>query len=239
MPFFTTNFGGDGGIPSLLTVDAQRGWDLNGQIDTAMEGAAVADYFYNPEGVGFGTEAAGAAGGASASLGAVGGVGLGLAIGQLIGGAISAYSQSKTASVVSKAQERVARANQKIAQLGAETALRTGESQVAQITYNAGQTKARQRAAFAANGVALGEGSVNDVLTTTDALKELDVRNTQMNALANSWNYRRQAISYGVKAQNAHTMSNYYDSNALGSAFGSLISNGGQVASSWYRYRGS
>ena len=146
---------------------------------------------------------------------------------------------SKTNSVVAKQQKRVDEANKAIAELGAESALRAGESQVAQITYKAGQTKARQRANFAANGVALGEGSVQEVLTNTDVLKELDVRTTQMNALADAWGYKRQAAGFGAQASVAGTMSNYYKKSAVGNGLASLIEGGASVAERWYNLLGN
>ena len=231
---YTTSLGG---MPSLLTMDLSKGWDLNAQVEQAMSALDSSSAFLNPEGVEL--PATGASGAEGALGGALGGASIGLAIGSMINSGVNAYMTSKTNSVVAKQQKRVDEANKAIAELGAESALRAGESQVAQITYKAGQTKARQRANFAANGVALGEGSVQEVLTNTDVLKELDVRTTQMNALADAWGYKRQAAGFGAQASVAGTMSNYYKKSAVGNGLASLIEGGASVAERWYNLLGN
>ena len=231
---YTTSLGG---MPSLLTMDLSKGWDLNAQVEQAMSALDSSSAFLNPEGVEL--PAAGASGAEGALGGALGGASIGLAIGSMINSGVNAYMTSKTNSVVAKQQKRVDEANKAIAELGAESALRAGESQVAQITYKAGQTKARQRANFAANGVALGEGSVQEVLTNTDVLKELDVRTTQMNALADAWGYKRQAAGFGAQASVAGTISNYYKKSAVGNGLASLIEGGASVAERWYNLLGN
>ena len=231
---YTTSLGG---MPSLLTMDLSKGWDLNAQVEQAMSALDSSSAFLNPEGVEL--PATGASGAEGALGGALGGASIGLAIGSMINSGVNAYMTSKTNSVVAKQQKRVDEANKAIAELGAESALRAGDSQVAQITYKAGQTKARQRANFAANGVALGEGSVQEVLTNTDVLKELDVRTTQMNALADAWGYKRQAAGFGAQASVAGTMSNYYKKSAVGNGLASLIEGGASVAERWYNLLGN
>lgn len=237
---YTTSLGG---MPSLLTMDLSKGWNLNGQIGQSLDALSNSSAFLNPEGVALpslGASGSGAGGAAGGALGgALGGASLGVAIGSMINSGVNAYMTSKTNSVVAKQQKRVDEANKVIAELGAESALRAGESQVAQITYKAGQTKARQRANFAANGVALGEGSVQEVLTNTDVLKELDVRTTQMNALADAWGYKRQAAGFGAQASVAGTMSNYYKKSAVGNGLASLIEGGASVAERWYNLLGN
>lgn len=220
-----------GDIPSLFTMDLSKGWDLAGQVDQAMGSLGESSAFLNPEGVPL-PESSGA--GASTGMGVLGGVNLGLAIGQAVGGAFDAYTTSKTSSYVLKQQRKVLEANKAVAQMGAESAMRAGESQVAQITYEAGQRQAKQRTAFAANGVALDSGSAQDVQLSTEVLKQLDVRNTRLNALADAWGYKRQALGYGAQSSVAKMMSNYYNKSAIGSAVGSLIESGSSVSSRWY-----
>lgn len=219
-----------GDIPSLFTMDLSKGWDLTGQVDQAMSSLGESSALLNPEGVPLPESSGAGAGG----IGVMGGVGLGLAIGQAIGGAFDAYTTSKTSSYVLKQQRKVLEANKAVAQMGAESAMRAGESQVAQITYEAGQRRAKQRTAFAANGVALDGGSAQDVQLSTEVLKQLDVRNTRLNALADAWGYKRQALGFGAQASVAKTMSNYYNKSAIGSAVGSLLESGSSVSSRWY-----
>lgn len=237
MDMFSVNLGGDTG---LFTMDFTQGWNLFDQVGSSM-GTSLANL--NPAGVA--TPAAGAAGatagaGSSANnLGVVGGISMGLSIGQAIGGMFAAYTQSKTSKYIAEKQAQIMRDNQAIGQLGAESAFRAGEAQIAQLTYEAGQRKARQRTGYAASGVALGSGSAAEVMASTDVMKELDKNTASMNALANAWGYRRQAMGYGGQAGAMSAIGNYYGDSAIGSAVGSLLEDGGDVASRWYRLKGN
>ena len=88
-----------------------------------------------------------------------------------------------------------ARANMQIAELGAQSALQQGQQQVASQTLKAGQLKATQRAAMAANGIDLGEGNAVDVLASTEIMKDIDKEQITSNAIRNAWGYRTQGVS--------------------------------------------
>ena len=180
------------------------------------------------------------AGAAGSSFGnALGGASLGLSIGQAIGDIYGAFSSAKSMEAMLKSQERIAEHNRQRGQLAAESAWRAGESQIAQLTYKAGQVKAGQRAGYGASGVRVGQGSSAEVLASTDVMKEIDVANARMNALSAAWGYKNQAMQASLQGQQAGAMSGYMKQIGAGNAVGSLLDNGTEIASRWYKYFGS
>lgn len=178
----------------------------------------------------------GPSGGATGGQGVMGNVGLGASIGAAIGAAVSAFIGAKAQSYVLEKQAEINRLNQGRAQMGYESALRAGESQISKVTREAGAVKARQRASMAANGVSLGEGSAAELTATTEINKKLDVRTIQENALANSWGYSTKATQYGMLAQAQGMGSSYQDSTAFSQAIGTGLEKIGTVADKWYYY---
>jgi Tfp pilus assembly protein PilX len=178
------------------------------------------------------TPAAGAQG-----PGLMGNMSMGLSIGQAIGSVYSAFAQASATKYALNKQAQIMEDNRQIAQMGAESAFRAGEAQIAQLTYKAGQRKAAQRSSFAANGVALGNGSVAEVLASGDIMKEIDKDTAQMNALANAWGYKRQASQYAIQSGVAGIKAGA--TSGWGGAASGLLEHGTAVADRWYRYYGN
>ena len=166
---------------------------------------------------------------------ALGGASIGLAIGQAIGGMYSAWKGGKTLDYVMNKQAEISEQNRQMAQLSAESAMRQGEAAVAQLTYRAGQIKAKQRTAFASSGVVLGEGSTAEVTATTDIMKEMDKKTAEMNALSAAWGFKQQALQGGIYSG----MAGYAKSAKQSEGFSSLLDGGMTAADRWYRYFGA
>ncbi len=155
---------------------------------------------------------------------------------------------------------RIGDTNARILELGAQSVLRQGQSEVGRLTLQAGQLKSRQRVSLAANGIDLASASAQDILTSTDLMKEIDVSTIEANAMRSAWGYRNEAINAKVQASNASTQikmqalsdraqsvnfsNNAWASRAAGSAISpigsttmSLLGSAGNVASSWYQFR--
>ena len=191
-------------------------------VNTELENAAIQS---NPN-------APGAEGGSNV----LGNIGLGVSIGQAIGAAYSAYNTGRTLKYTLKKQAEVMKINQAKMQLNTEQALRSGESQIAALTIKAGALKAKQKTAMAANGIQVGSGSSAEVLATTDAMKKLDIRTAQENALAAAWGYQSKADNYATQARNLQSAANYQGATAVSSAIGSSLEKIGAVADKWYTY---
>ncbi len=185
--------------------------------------------------------AAGATGQQAAGAGSSvrGGIGLGSAIGQMIGSIYSAYSGSKLAGDLLKTQKHISENNAKIAQMGYESAMRAGESEIQKISMNAGALKAKQKASMAANGIKLGVGSAADVTASTEVMKKLDMNTAHQNALASAFGYSVRQSNYEgtAKAQGIAGSYNRTD-GATGMTIGSALEGIGQVADRWYKYFG-
>ncbi len=175
-------------------------------------------------------------GGASGVGNALGNFGTGLAIGQAIGAVVGAFISSKATSYVLDKQAEINEINKGRAQLGYESALRAGESQIGKITREAGAVKAKQRNAMAANGVSVGVGSSAEVLATTDANNELDVRTIQENAIANAWGYSSKATQYDMIASTQRMGAEYASDTAISSTIAKGLESVGTVADKWYYY---
>ncbi|OAE72607.1 hypothetical protein A7J71_11345 [Achromobacter insolitus] len=131
-------------------------------------------------------------------------------------------------------QAEVAANNAQIAEWQAQDAIRQGQEQEQQSRLRYASTKGTQRAALAANGVALDEGSAVDILASTDYMNASDASTIQANAARAAWGYRTQGANY---TDNANSLRAGASAISSGSAAGmSLLGSAGQVASSWYQY---
>lgn len=131
-------------------------------------------------------------------------------------------------------QADVAANNAQIAEWQAQDAIRQGQEQEQQSRLQYATTKSTQRAALAANGVALDEGSAVDILTSTDYMDEMDASTIQANAARSAWGYRTQGTNYSDNAKSLRAGAGALNS---GSAAGlSLLGSAGQVAQGWYQY---
>ena len=159
-------------------------------------------------------------------------------IGQ-IGGAVSSaagsYYGAATQKINLESQARMAEMNARISEMGAQSALSQGNKQAAALTLRAGQLKSSQRAAMAANGIDLGEGSAAEVQASTDTMKEIDKNQILVNALQSAWGYRMQGVNYQNEALMARA-------NARGIKPGvalatSLLGSATSVLGSWYQMK--
>ena len=146
--------------------------------------------------------------------------------------AIGSYSSASSQKSSLNYQAGIADINAHQAELNAQQELFKGNAAVAQSTARAGQVKGAQRAAMAANGIDLGEGSAVDVLTSTDLLKEQDTNTITANAVRAAWGQRTQATNYQnealTKRASADSISPFM------SAATSLLGSAGSVAASYY-----
>lgn len=114
--------------------------------------------------------------------------------------AIGSFGVTKHQNAIAQSQANIARLNAQLAMNQYENTLRAGEKQIQQVTMAAGRTRSSQRAALAANGVAIGEGSAAELQASTDIVKEIDVNQIKSNAFQQAWGYRMQAANYEGQA---------------------------------------
>lgn len=133
-------------------------------------------------------------------------MGYGSLIAQGVSNTINAFgslSVTKHNNSIAQAQANIARINAQTMMMQYEATLRANEKAVVQKTMAAGRAKSSQRAALAANGIAVGEGSAAELQASTDLVKEIEVNQMTSNALQNAWGYRMQAVNYQGAAMQA------------------------------------
>lgn len=151
---------------------------------------------------------------------------------QAAAGLVSAFggmSVTRHQNSIAKAQANIARINAQSMELQAQAVLRANESATVRKTMEAGQVKSAQRAALAANGVAVGEGSAAEVQASTDIVKEMDKNQMKENAVRNAWGYRMQAANYEGQALMAEA-----SKQSVGQNFAtSILNTASQVGSNY------
>ena len=147
-------------------------------------------------------------------------------------GAVSSYNNSKNAAKAYEAQAKVNENNAIIAGWQADDALKRGDRAAMRVRMQGNQVKGTQRAAMAANGVDLGEGSALHILADTDYFTDIDATTTLDNAAKEAWAIRNQAAGYQAEAS---LMSGRAAAESpMFAAAGSLLTSAGRVAGSWY-----
>ena len=159
---------------------------------------------------------------------------------QVAGGVTSAFGSYISATgqrANLNAQARIAESNARISELGAQAEVRDGQQRVAALTMRAGQLKSAQRAAIGANGIDMDVGSAAEVQQSGDVMKEMDRATLETQAARAAFGQRMQATNQ--RSQAAMARANASAINPA-MAFGtSLIGSAGNVAESWYRFKGS
>jgi hypothetical protein len=123
-----------------------------------------------------------------------------MGIGASAAGAImqagGAYQQAQGQRSSLQYQASVARANAALAGDQASDAIRNGQTAEGIQDLKTGQMIGTQRAHLAAAGVDLGEGSANDILSTTKYMGERDALQIHDNAMMQAWGYRTQQQNF-------------------------------------------
>jgi len=170
-------------------------------------------------------------------------IGIAGAIGQIAGayyGAKAQQYQLDSQAMSLQFQKDIAGINARQAEVTAQSILRAGEQQSAALTMKYGKAKGSQRAAMAASGGVIGEGSYQAVEATNDLMKEIDVLQINANTVRSAenartqgQNYKTQAAMYGISANNASASS--ASINPFAAAGTSLLTSATSYANTIYR----
>jgi hypothetical protein len=146
--------------------------------------------------------------------------------------AAGAYGEAKATKNSLLYEADVADQNAQISEWQGQDALHRGQLDEQSSRLQTAAVKGAQRAAMAANGVVVGEGSSNDVLSTTDYTGETDALAIRNNALRTAWGYSVQSTNYKDSARNLRQGAKQI--KPWLSAVSSLIGSASSVASSNY-----
>lgn len=146
--------------------------------------------------------------------------------------AVGSYFGAQAQKMALRGAADIADINAQYSERAAQQELLRGQEAVAAATQRAGQVKSAQRAALAANGVDLGEGSAAEILTSTDIAKELDANTLTANAVRAAWGQRIQGANSTNEAIGRRSSANLISSGMAGAS--SLLGSSAQLAQSWY-----
>jgi hypothetical protein len=142
-----------------------------------------------------------------------------------------AYNQAQGERSSLSYQASVQQNNAQIAGWQASDALHVGQVTEEDQDLKTGATISSQRAGLAANGVDLGTGSANDVLTTSSFMGARDAAQIHDNAMMQAWGYRTQQQNYTDNASQLNSMRDGINPMlAMGT---SLLTGVGNVADSY------
>lgn len=145
---------------------------------------------------------------------------------------VGAFFNAQGQKTTLNSQARIDDLNSRMADMSAQSALLAGQRDEQRVRLNTSDIKAKQKVAFAANGVDLSQGSPVSVLTTTDVIGETDANAAAANALAKAFGYQTQSVNYKNKAIGARAQASGINPFATGAS--TFLSSAGKVAESWY-----
>lgn len=160
--------------------------------------------------------------------------GLGASIGGAALSILGAYQKSKSDKKAYDYQAQVDQNNAGLAGMQARDAIQRGEINASNQRIRTAQLIGTQRAAMAANGVALDEGSPLRVLDDTAFMGEKDALTILDNSNREAWAIRNQATNYSNNANLLHARADA--ENPFVNAAGTALTTGGTVADKWYNY---
>ena len=149
------------------------------------------------------------------------GAGIGSIGASLIGAGFSAYAAVQSA----KMQKQMYEINSLIGQKQGEYALEKGQIQEQVVRFGTKQLIGKQRASFAAQNIALDDGTALEMQKDAAKWGEIDALRVRNNAAMEAWGYRLQAGSQAIQGSLA-MMSGY---SQAGSAMISGISQSAQT----------
>ena len=149
-----------------------------------------------------------------------------------VGGTVGSYAKSKRQQQAYEYQSAVSRNNALLSEWQARDALSRGQQDSFRHGLKVGQLRGTQRAALAARGVALDEGSPLAILDATDYMGALDADTIAKNTNREAWALRQQARN---AVGNADVLDWRADQESpLVSAGATLLTGAGTVARDWY-----
>jgi len=144
--------------------------------------------------------------------------------GQIGSTALQAYSAYSKANI----EKSVAQNNMQYVEWQAKSIIQHGAEAEQRQRMKTASLKGSQRAAMAAAGLSLTEGSPLEILTSTDVMGEQDALRIRQNAKQEAWATRAQGAGYAAKAAST---------NPTSAAAMSLLTNADSLSSAWDSFR--
>ncbi len=145
---------------------------------------------------------------------------------------MSAYQSAQAEKKGYEYQAAIADNNAQIAEWEAQDAIQRGQTEEQNQRLKTASVYSSQRAAMAANGVDLTEGSPVDVLTSTKYLGERDALTIRDNSLKQAWGHRTQAATDRANATALRWQRDQI--SPFMRAGTSLLTSAGNISEKWY-----
>lgn len=129
----------------------------------------------------------------------------------LVAGGVSAYGQYQSGQY----QKAVGETNAKMAEQQARDAAEIGGIEEERYRAQLRAIQAKQRAAFAGNGVDFTTGTPLGVLAETARTGETDAQNIRANALRQAWGYKVEALNRRAEGRLASMRGKYGAASTL------------------------
>jgi hypothetical protein len=156
-------------------------------------------------------------------------------VGGVVSQGVNAYGQSRATKTSAEIQASVDRTNAILSENQANDAITRGNKLAIQERLKTAQLRARQKVAFAANGVVADSGtSAGSILNDTELLGSFDENTIIQNAQREAFGYRTQARNYRDDASIAQARGEM--ENPFISGASALLTGSARVADNWYRY---
>ena len=154
-----------------------------------------------------------------------------LAVAAMVAGGASAYQASEARKSAGEYDAAVARNNAQVSKWKASDAEDRATTTAMNIGRQVNETRGKQSAALAANGLDLGFGSASESLAKTDYFGLVDQKTAIENGNNETWGYRQQASNYETQANWSSAKANA--ENPWLSAGMSMLGSAGNVADKW------
>jgi len=154
-----------------------------------------------------------------------------LAIASMVATGAGAYQASEARKQAGQYDAAVARNNAKVAGWKASEAEDRATTSAMDIGRRTADTRGKQKAALAANGLDLGMGSPQAVLDQTDYYGLQDQRTTIENGNQEAWGYKQQASNYTTQANWSEAKASA--ENPMLSAGVSMLGSAANVSDKW------
>lgn len=136
------------------------------------------------------------------------------------------YQQSEAIKAKAEVDRELAQANKEMAEFKAKDAIDRGRDEENRFRKNIKRVIGSQRAALAAQGIELDEGSALAIQEDTAVIGEIDALTIRNNARREAWGYKSQALSMNFQSQIDYATSR---SRARSTMLTGLVSTWGQV----------
>lgn len=138
-----------------------------------------------------------------------------LATTSAISSASGSFAQSSAMKAEASYQRNLFDINKSFAEMNATDAIRRGDKAANAIRKQGKQIRGAQRAAFAAQGIDVGEGSAIEIQDDTEKQAKLDAVTIKNNAYLEAWGYKAQALEYSARGAFATISGRNQSNNTL------------------------